>query len=914
MSDVTTPIVLIVDEDVETQLVARHYLSGAGLRTVVAHSRETALRVLETLDLLIGRCPDVVLSAAHLPDGSGAELCGQIHRIPRLARTPVVFASIDPLNGEGASLRAAGAAEVLGRPLDCERLLATVRRLMCAAGPESVDGARPKEEDRGARARTFQEFKAFVAGQAKASPADQEAVSRIAPSELYRLCAILSRPAAQVARWVAEFLGLPFLPSLDASTLDATVLPSAFCTTNLVAPIRPPGGMPTFVLANPFQWDVLEALERTKWWAGSPAVAISEPETVLIALMARRPKGREVHSVPDPVPPELQKRRSITRRIMTDGMTDAPVLVRAVQTEVEPPPARPKSEGSTNGRLHTLRVADDTEPPSVDDAPALRMANEILRAAVKDRASDIHIEPKDDETVLRFRIDGDMQPIRSIANDVAPMVVSRLKALAGMDIAERRRPQDGVVEAEIDSRLFRLRLATTSTPYGESLIVRLLEPLAKPRTSTELGMSVAQARTLADLSNRSQGLLLVVGTTGAGKSTTIHSLLSHVDGKTRSILSVEDPIEYKIPAANQQQVNERANLTFPSLLKSAMRQDPDVLFVGEIRDFDSAKASMDFASSGHLTITTLHAAHSTAAIFRLERLGIHRTTMAEALLAILAQKLFKVLCPECKKIGPITDEEAALLAPFTSEVPTSVAKPTGCPACRGKGYRGRTGAFELLPFDPEIVEMVRNGASVPQIRAHTQRQGNILISSNTIDKVRDLLITPRDAYEGVLMEEMEYRPAPTLPVQLPPPPPPPATPAPSPHRSRSDRAEAASLLVVDDDPDTLALIERNLQDTGHEIVTCSDAVDALLHLARRRFRLLLLDVGLPDLDGMKLVEILSQKGIETTVLLMTALSEAELQMRSAGLGHVEYLRKPIAKDVLLERVRHALRLGPSGEA
>ena len=281
--------------------------------------------------------------------------------------------------------------------------------------------------------------------------------------------------------------------------------------------------------------------------------------------------------------------------------------------------------------------------------PVIKLADSIVEKAVTQRASDIHLEPKATQSVVRFRIDGEMQEMFTMKKKLGAQVISRFKALAGLDIAERRRPQDGAVESTIDGRTFKMRLATTSTPDGECLIIRLLEPEARVKMLQELGMNEEQTRILEGLATRDHGLILIVGPTGSGKTTTIYSVLGNIDCQTRSLISVEDPVEYRIPFANQQQVNEKAGITYESLLRSVMRQDPDIMYQGEVRDNYSAKMAMDFASTGHLTITSMHTANATTAIFRLERLGISRAIMADSIICVVAQRLIKKLCIHCKK-------------------------------------------------------------------------------------------------------------------------------------------------------------------------------------------------------------------------------------------------------------------------
>jgi len=472
------------------------------------------------------------------------------------------------------------------------------------------------------------------------------------------------------------------------------------------------------------------------------------------------------------------------------------------------------------------------------------------------------------------------------------MVISRLKALAGLDIAERLKPQDGAVEVMYKKRTFKLRLATTSTPSGQSLIIRLLEPLATPKHLRELGMTDSQFATMMDLAGHRYGLILVVGPTGSGKTTTIYSFLSYVDTKARSLISVEDPVEYRIPNANQQQVNDKAGVTFDALLRSSVRQDPDILYLGEIRDSFSARMSVDFASTGHMTISTLHTNNATTAIFRLERLGVTREVMAEALLGIVAQRLLKKLCPVCKRVAPITNDEAELLRPFTDELPTHVAHPVGCPECR-EGYAGREGIYEIISFDAELLNRVREGMSIAELRQFIQRRGGYLISNHAVEKIRNLTFSVRDVYEKVLVEEI-----PAMPKEE-------EIKADKPAPAEQPRG-TASILVVEDDQDNQLLISRILQQAGYDVSAAGDGVDALMLIAKRDFDLILSDINMPNLDGFKFLEIINQKGVKAPLMFLTARLEEEDEVRGLDMGAVDYLKKPIKKDALLTRVRRVL--------
>ncbi len=532
---------------------------------------------------------------------------------------------------------------------------------------------------------------------------------------------------------------------------------------------------------------------------------------------------------------------------------------------------------------------------------AIEIADNVLFSAVSQRTSDIHIEPKEAHHVVRFRVDGDMKEVYALKKETGIQVISRFKVLAGMDIAERRKPQDGALEMMIQSVTYKLRLATTSTPHGESMIIRLLDPNIKPKALGELGMTEDQVKTLTEFANRDRGFVLVVGPTGSGKTTTIYSLLAQVDCKTRSLCTVEDPVEYRIPFANQQQVNEKAGITFESVLKSTMRQDPDVLFLGEVRDPFSAKASLDFASTGHLTITTLHTSNATTAIFRLERLGATRSVMADTLLGVVAQRLLKKLCDPCKKVAPPTPEEIEMLSSFMDKAPEKVANPVGCVKCNHTGYYGREGIYEIIRFDAEISKMIRTNKPIAEIRDHIRRRGDYLISHHAVDKVKQLKVSPKDAYEKVLIEEAK-------PESLP------QEPQPRPMSGGAPRqdspksfGEKINILVAEDSKDNRVLISLFLRNAGYVVTEAEDGIEALLYLGQGRFDLIISDIDMPNLDGFKLLEMVNQKALTTPVLFVTARTEDADEARGFELGAVDYIKKPIKKEILLARVKKTLR-------
>ncbi len=641
-------------------------------------------------------------------------------------------------------------------------------------------------------------------------------------------------PIENIASYVSEFCELPFFNFIDPNWIQLDVLPAPFCRKNVVVPLKDEKGNLLFVVSNPFDRELVEQLLKIPFgdvWYG---LAVADERTISFLL------------------------------------GDEPVDGRATG-----------ADGGTEGDDIRLNAISQT-------------AENILHSAVSQRASDIHIEPKEMHVIVRFRVDGDMKEAYALQKETGSRLVSRFKVLAGMDIAERRRAQDGSTEMKVHQKVYKLRFATTSTPQGESMIIRILDPSLKPKTLDELGMTPGQVKTMVEFASRDRGLILIVGSTGSGKTTTIYSLLSQVDCERRSLISVEDPVEYRIAAANQQQVNEKAGITFDTLLKSAMRQDPDILFLGEVRDAFSAKAAMDFTSTGHMTISSLHTSNSTTAIFRLERLGTSRAMMADTLTGIVAQRLLKKLCVHCKCVRPLSQEEANQLALYTKTLPKEVADPVGCPQCYGTGYLGREGIYEIIEFDREIAQRVRDNRPISEIRDFLRKRGNFLISDHAIEKLRSLTFPIKDVYEKILIEEHAYEPeAESVDPK-------------SVAQKHKNASGISSILVVEDDHDSRVLIEHLLKNKNYQVTVAEDGIEALIHLGRSHFDLIISDVDMPNLDGFKLLEMIHQKGIHSPILFLTGRTSGEDESKGLGLGATDYMGKPIRKDVLLLRVRNIL--------
>ena len=372
-------------------------------------------------------------------------------------------------------------------------------------------------------------------------------------------------------------------------------------------------------------------------------------------------------------------------------------------------------------------------------AQAVQTARRILGEGIDLRATDIHLEPRTGgECQVRFRIDGIMQTRETLPAAAGRAVVSALKVVGDMDIAERRRPQDGTFAVLAGTRRFDVRSASGPTNFGEKLALRLLDAdggMVRQGLSA-LGMRESMMRTLRDLVQRSHGMLVVAGPTGSGKTTTVYAALAEIDVLTRNVVTIEDPVEYRLDNISQTAVNNAAELTFAKILRSVLRQDPDVILVGEIRDRETAEIAMQAALTGHFVFTTLHANDSATTVTRLLDIGCDATLIQSAVTAVLAQRLVRLLCPDCKQPYRPNDEELRRLGLATDKELT-LYKEQGCEKCLGTGYRGRTGVYELLVVDGEVRGLLVGRPSLETIRAAARKSGTRTLWQSALRKVVD---------------------------------------------------------------------------------------------------------------------------------------------------------------------------------
>lgn len=373
--------------------------------------------------------------------------------------------------------------------------------------------------------------------------------------------------------------------------------------------------------------------------------------------------------------------------------------------------------------------------------PAVHLVATMIKAAVAKKASDIHIEPQQNDTAVRFRVDGILRDFQRIPRTLQNTVASRVKILSDMDIAERRAPQDGRFLVKIGSRRVDLRVSTLPTQYGEKVVMRLLEGESPLKDFAALGIPLEIAAALRETVRLPQGMLLVTGPTGSGKSTTLYSCLHLIRRPAVNIVTVEDPVEYVVPGLNQVQVNAKAGLTFSSCLRSVLRQDPDVVMLGEIRDTETAEIAVKAAQTGHFVLSTLHTNDSISAVTRLLDLGVPGYQIGSALSAIIAQRLVRRLCPCHYSSAPSEEYINTLMSAGMMEPPEIHNVANGCDACDFTGYRGRIGIYEMLKFNDALRHSVRMGNHNDQMRVLARHNGIKFMQEYALDLVREGLTT-----------------------------------------------------------------------------------------------------------------------------------------------------------------------------
>jgi type IV pilus assembly protein PilB len=384
-----------------------------------------------------------------------------------------------------------------------------------------------------------------------------------------------------------------------------------------------------------------------------------------------------------------------------------------------------------------------------DDAPVVQVVGRILTQAMRDRASDVHIEPSELGIRVRYRIDGALKEVLTLPSSMGVGLISRIKIMAGMNIVERRRPQDGQLRTQIDGKEVDVRVATVATIWGEKCVMRLLDRTRSVLRLSELGMPTSAAETYSGFVRAPFGMVLCAGPTGSGKTTTLYATLTEIADVSRNVMTIEDPVEYVFPSINQIQTNEQAGLTFATGLRSILRQDPDVILVGEIRDVETARIAVQSALTGHLVLSSLHATDSVSALHRFLDMGIESFLVASSVIGIVGQRLVRRICPACKGPYTLTDAERAFYDESGGPEKNEFVHGRGCNFCSGTGYQERIGVYELLRITPEIKRLVVGWATQDELRRLAERQGMRSLRTEAIDLVAQDITTVSEVIRSI---------------------------------------------------------------------------------------------------------------------------------------------------------------------
>lgn len=578
---------------------------------------------------------------------------------------------------------------------------------------------------------------------------------------------------------------------------------------------------------------------------------------------------------------------------------------------------------SVDDLVEVVGVTDEPEEISAEETasgPVVRLTNLILLEAIDRGASDIHIQPTATGGVVRYRVDGILRSGMQMPTQVLTRVVSRIKVMSRLDIADRLRPQDGRARLVIEGKKFDLRISTVPTRRAEKVVVRVLSPL-QSGSMEDTGMPVREVERLRQVLQNRDGIVVVTGPTGSGKTTTMYAALREIATEDVNIMTVEDPVEYELPGLTQIQVEHRQNVTFASALRAILRQDPDVIFVGEVRDLETAEMAAQSSLTGHLVLATLHTNDAVGAIRRFADLGLDSATIADSLRASLAQRLLRRVCPDCVQpvSDPLTSVERHLEKRFGVR-PT--VRAVGCDACAQHGYRGRLPVTELFLTSPAVQRLILEEAPPYLVQEQVRAEGMRTLLESALQRVRDGETTLEEVARVVGDDASttgESASAAVATERMPAPPPP----APSldrhagepgirvaPPPELEDGEGPPRIMVVDDDGATRNIARGLLEKEGFAVAEAADGSEALVFLARgESFDLMVLDLDMPMLGGREVLRAVrasvSTAGLPVVVLTGTKDPGAEVEVMEQGAD--DYIRKPIDPPRFLTRVKAALR-------
>jgi type IV pilus assembly protein PilB len=668
------------------------------------------------------------------------------------------------------------------------------------------------------------------------------------------------------------------LPEI-APELDS-LLPMKFCQKHFVVPLGLKGNSLRLGMADPLDYPTIQdVMFRTS----KGVIAVVASQTAVLTLLSRSHSDAA----------ESQE----TYDMLTNATPEGEVIAVGEAEEV----------------IDAAKLAKDTNL-----APVVRLVNLILSGAAKGGASDIHVEPKEKYLLVRQRVDGLLEDVFKIPKHLKDSVISRLKIIAGMDIADRRRPQDGRSQLRFEGKRIDLRVSTLPTQFGEKVVVRLLDQRRAQMTMDQMDLTAENLRVLRALLLRPQGMILVTGPTGSGKSSTLYTSLNWVKSATNNIITIEDPIEYQLDGVNQMQINTKAGVTFAGGLRSILRQDPNIIFVGEIRDQETADIALQAAQTGHLLLSTLHTNDAPATVSRLLDLGVESFLVASALIGILAQRLVRRTCLFCA-VPQAPSAEAVEKLGGLDRLPADGKWLTGrgCEKCGQSGFKGRLAIHELLQVNDELRELISRRAPEHEIRRAARAAGMRTLIEDGIAKAAQGLTTVEAVVKVVKRDDAAANDeagdvAPHDHASIPRDEASETADRSAPLAAENDGPEGSKkkerVLIVEDDRTITSVVKYFLELEGFEVAVAKDGLIGLEAAKRELPQVIVTDFNMPGMDGVVMVKALraDPRTHDIAILMLTSEDSVDSETRALAAGADDYILKPVEPRRLAARVKALL--------
>jgi type II secretory ATPase GspE/PulE/Tfp pilus assembly ATPase PilB-like protein/CheY-like chemotaxis protein len=685
---------------------------------------------------------------------------------------------------------------------------------------------------------------------------------------------------SRVATTLATALHLGYVDS-DPRTIGREctgLLPAEFCRKRSVIPLRVDGTLLQLGMSDPLDYS---ACQDAEFRTGKKAVAVVVTHSWL-------------------------------EKALDHMFAEARASVYSELTKSDPAGELEPSADEEYDLVDPNTLANDTKLP-----PIVRLVNLMLSDAARSGASDVHIEPQESSVLVRQRVDGMLREVLTIPLHLRDQTISRIKIISGMDIAERRKPQDGRSRLRFEGRRIDLRVSTLPTQFGEKVVIRLLNSDRSAIPIEQLGMGEKALSTVRSFLARPQGIILVTGPTGSGKTSTLYAALNAVKSSSNNIVTLEDPIEIQVPGVNQMQINPRAGLTFASGLRSILRQDPNVVLVGEIRDQETAEIALQAAQTGHLLLSTVHTNNAPATVTRLFDLGIQPFVVAASLVGVVAQRLVRRVCPSCATPQAPTPDLLERLGGTSLPAHGRWLTSRGCEQCGGSGFKGRVAVHEILEVNDTVRELISSHAPEHALRDAVRRNGMRTLLEDSIDKAAQGLTTLEEVLRVVAPDEPR-RPATASAapaVAIEPQPPVVVNAQPSSPSAPSGLGAVASaetarkrVLVVEDTPTVAAVVKYFLELEGFEVLMAGDGKAGLETALAELPSLIVTDVNMPGMSGMEMVRAIRSDARAQDVRILMLTSESSVESEAAGLeaGADDYIAKPVEPKRLAARVKTLL--------